>query len=342
VRRDTFGYALDPSLIANAPLANREDSRLMVVGQDKPHRVMRDLVDLMVPGTVLVVNNSRVIPARLLGVKAGSGGAAEIFLVRKHEDGTWQALGRSSKPLRPGTVVECGPLAVEVLEKSEDGTLRIRTNAGANESALLTQVGHMPLPPYIKRKDEESDREHYQTVYATREGSVAAPTAGLHFSEALLSALKAKGVYVAEVTLHVGLGTFQPVTVEDLDSHPMHEEQYEISETAAETIELARKENRPVLAVGTTVVRTLESALVAANSTELRASRGRTRLLIQPGFRFQVVDQLITNFHLPESTLLSLVCAFSGTERVLAAYKEAMDLRYRFFSYGDAMLLRRS
>jgi S-adenosylmethionine:tRNA ribosyltransferase-isomerase len=343
VRTDTFKYALDPDLIAQAPLPERDGARLMVLPRSQPteHSNVRELARLIPSNALVVVNDSRVLPARILGTKVPSGGAVEIFLVRPEPNGRWRALGRASKPLRPGTRILAAPLTIEVLEKHEDGSLTVSTDGGVDERAILQTIGHIPLPPYIRRSDAESDRERYQTVFARHEGSVAAPTAGLHFTRALMNAIEARGCTFASITLHVGLGTFQPVTASDLDAHPMHSEMYEVPLETASTVATAKREGRPIVAVGTTVVRALESA-AALYDGGMQPVFGETRLLIQPGYAFKTVDFLLTNFHLPESTLLSLVCAFGGTERILAAYEEATRERYRFFSYGDAMFVERS
>jgi S-adenosylmethionine:tRNA ribosyltransferase-isomerase len=343
VRTDTFTYALDPELIAQEPLHERDGARLMVLrhAQALEHSKIRELSRLIPSNALVVVNDSRVLPARIFGTKVPSGGAVEIFLIRPEPNGRWRALGRASKPLRPGTKILATPLTIDVLEKHEDGSLTVATDGGSDERAILQAIGHIPLPPYIKRRDAASDRERYQTVFAQHEGSVAAPTAGLHFTRELMTAIESRGCTFASITLHVGLGTFQPVTVSDLDAHPMHSEMYEVSEGTALAIAKAKREDRAIVAIGTTVVRALESA-AALHDGPMQAFLGETKLLIQPGYAFRTVDFLLTNFHLPESTLLSLVCAFGGTERVLAAYAEATRERYRFFSYGDAMLVERS
>jgi S-adenosylmethionine:tRNA ribosyltransferase-isomerase len=295
-----------------------------------------------------------VVPARLLGQKADTGGKAEIFLVRKVGDRevngraveVWHAMGRASKSLRFGSEVVFANLRAQLLGRAEDegGLLEVGlyTTNGATVQEAIREEGHVPLPPYIKREDDDADRERYQTVFARVDGAIAAPTAGLHLSRALLGRLSAHGHEVATVTLHVGLGTFQPVTAEDLDQHPMHAERYEVSRTTQDAIARARERDAKVVAVGTTVVRALETSCDPARPGCVLASAGETRLLVQPGYRFRVVDVLLTNFHLPRSTLLALACAFGGTERVLEAYRAAVEENYRFYSYGDAMLLYRS
>ncbi len=340
MRTDLFHYPLPEELIASRPPAARDGARLLVVDGATLHdRAVVDLPALLPPRSLVVFNDTRVIPARLLGNKP-SGGHVEILLLRRTSapgtTETWQALGRSSKPLRLGEQIDLGELLVEVLEKPAGALIvRVSTREGPVSDAL-ERVGHMPLPPYMKRADEPQDRDRYQTVFASKDGAVAAPTAGLHFSRDLLARLEASGHERASVTLHVGLGTFRPVTADDLDAHDMHEEAYDIPTATCDAIARARREARPVVAIGTTVVRALESAV---QDGDVRPGPGETRLLIQPGYRFRVVDLLFTNFHLPRSTLLALASAFGGYESTRAAYAHAVRQRYRFFSYGDAMLL---
>lgn len=354
MRIDLFDYELPQERIAQHPAEPRDSARLLVVGRDDlAHRIVRELPELLPEGALVVVNDTRVFPARILGKKATSGGKVEIFLVQNAGPRTidangearnvevWRALGKSSKPLRFGTDVVAGPLTIHLLGRATDGLLEVglSTTGGISVHDAIAEVGRVPLPPYIHRDPDSHDSERYQTVFARHEGAVAAPTAGLHLTTELLDRLVAKKCEVASVTLHVGLGTFQPVTVEDLDAHPMHSEWFEISKSTADAIARARARKAPVVAVGTTVVRTLESAGKEDGTVE--PQRADTRLLIQPGYRFKVVDRLLTNFHLPKSTLLALVSAFAGTERVLAAYRAAVAEKYRFYSYGDAMLLTR-
>jgi len=352
VRVETFDYALPPELVAQVPAERRDAARLLVAGTREPSldRTVADLAEHVAPGTLVVVNDTRVIPARILGVKEGSGGRAEIFLVRRLDDGSdeatqrWSALGRASKGLRPGTRIVKGPLVAEIEARQEDGLLatRLSTADGSPVDVARRAAGQMPLPPYIRRELSPADEERYQTVFASVEGAVAAPTAGLHMTEALLEQLRLeRGCEIARCTLHVGLGTFQAVTVDDLDDHPMHAEHFTVSAELASAVASARARGAPVLAVGTTVVRALESAASPDHPDHVVPSSGETRILIQPGRPVRVVDRLLTNFHLPKSTLLALVCAFAGTERVLSLYAEAVARRYRFFSYGDAMLLDR-
>ena len=305
------------------------------------HSRVRDLPRLLRPGDLLVLNDTRVIPARLYGRSAG-GGTMEILLLERVADREWEALVKPGRRARPGAVIEIAEgLAAEVVDKREDGpSHRYRLRFSEPIEPHLDRLGHIPLPPYIHRPDTPEDRERYQTVFARRPGAVAAPTAGLHFSEELLREIEAAGVETARVTLHVGLGTFKPVAAERVEEHRMESERYEIGEEAAGAIRQAREAQRRIVAVGTTVVRTLESAARVGDG-EVRAGSGATELFITPGFRFQVVDALLTNFHLPCSTLLMLVSALAGRERVLAAYAEAVREGYRFYSYGDAMLAER-
>ncbi len=355
MRTDLFDFQLPDDLIASRPAPSRDGARLLEVRREGlADRAILDLPELLEPGSLLVVNDTKVIPARLLGHKAQSGGKVELLLVRRVDAGRdeagraterWRAMGKSSKPLRlplDVTLGEGGELEARVLGRADDGLLEVelRARPGATVEELVERVGHVPLPPYVGRGDEPEDRGRYQTVYARAPGAVAAPTAGLHLSRALLGRLAVRGVGLTTLTLHVGPGTFQPVSVDDLDAHPMHEEWYEVPRTAADAIAAARARGGAVVAVGTTAVRALESAADPERPGLVRPGRGSTRLLIQPGFAFRVVDGLLTNFHLPRSTLLSLVAAFAGRSRVLEAYEHAVRERYRFYSYGDAMLLR--
>jgi S-adenosylmethionine:tRNA ribosyltransferase-isomerase len=369
MRVDAFHYELPPELIAQRPAEDRELARLLLLpprgGPPEPHRIS-ELPALLPPGALVVVNDTRVIPARLLGHKRETGGRVEVLLVRRvgvrelevapgdvRAMEVWRALGKASKPLKFGADVEImargaetGPpaLIVRLLGRADDdGLLEVALFSPSGEpvDAVIRACGHVPLPPYIKREDEADDAQRYQTVYARHDGAVAAPTAGLHLTNALLGRLAVRGCDVASVTLHVGLGTFQPVTVEDLDQHPMHAERYMVSQSTADAIAQARARGAPVVAVGTTAVRALESAADPERPGHVLPSSGETRLLIQPGYEWRVVDGLLTNFHLPRSTLLALVSAFGGTEKVLEAYRFAVREHYRFFSYGDAMLLWR-
>jgi S-adenosylmethionine:tRNA ribosyltransferase-isomerase len=349
VRTDDFDYDLPAASIAQQP-APRGESRLLVLDRQGPDRHVRvsDLPCLLRPTDLLVLNDTRVIPARLFGRSAG-GGKMEILLLEKVAERDWEALVKPGKRARPGAVIEIGELdelTAEVIEKREDGAAhRYLLRFSEPIEPHLDRLGHIPLPPYIHRPDTAEDRERYQTVFARSPGAIAAPTAGLHFSEGLLREIAAAGIETARVTLHVGLGTFKPVAVERIAEHRMESERYAIGEEAAAAIRNARREGRRIVAVGTTVVRTLESAAAADPDGEVRAGSAATTLFITPGFCFRAVDVLLTNFHLPRSTLLMLVSAFAGRagrERVLAAYREAVREGYRFYSYGDAMLVERA
>jgi len=333
-----FAYDLPVELIAQEPLADRDASRLLVLERASgavTHRRFTDLTALIQPADVLVLNTSKVIPARLHGER-GAGRRTEILLVRELEDATWTAMGHPGGKLKPGRRVVFGDdSAVEILEVLGGGLRRIRFVGALDARATLARYGEVPLPPYIKRAPTAADRERYQTVYAAHEGSVAAPTAGLHFTPSQLDEIKRKGTAIATVDLHIGPGTFKPVEVEELARHPMHAEIYEVGESAAALINQRRAAGGAVWAVGTTVVRTLETVADAAG--RVQAGAGETRLFIYPPYRCRAVDRLLTNFHLPRSTLLMLVCAFGGFEPVMRAYGEAVKERYRFYSYGDAM-----
>jgi S-adenosylmethionine:tRNA ribosyltransferase-isomerase len=353
-----FDYELPAEAIAQRP-APRGESRLLALDREgeERHRRVADLPALLRRGDLLVVNDTRVLPARLYGWVGGrEGGGApaaapflspeaaarvELLLVERLEDCEWEALARPGRRARPGAIIELDPgtgLVAEVVGLTGDGRRRVRFSEPIEPH--LERLGHVPLPPYIRRPDEPADRERYQTVFARRPGAIAAPTAGLHFTEELLAALAAAGIERAAITLHVGIGTFKPVTAPLVSDHCMDRERYEVPGETAAAVARARAEGRRVVAVGTTVVRALEAAAAAAGG-ELPAGAASTDLFITPGFRFQVADVLLTNFHLPRSTLLMLVSAFAGRERVLAAYKEALSSGYRFFSYGDAMLAER-
>jgi len=336
MRLSDFDYRLPPELIAQAPAAARDASRLLVVGRDGlEHLQFSDLPRLLRPGDLLVLNDTRVIKARLYGEK-DSGGQAEILVERIEDERSALCQVRVSKPLKPGRTLRVGPHQLVVLGRAQD-FYRLRFPIAVLE--VLEACGEVPLPPYIDRTAGVEDEARYQTVYGAKPGAVAAPTAGLHFTPELLAQLEGQGIEIATVTLHVGAGTFQPVRSEDVSAHRMHFERYEVSSAAAEAIARCRARSGRVVAVGTTVVRTLESA--AAVHGAIVPCSGETDLFITPGFPFRVVDALITNFHLPKSTLLMLVCAFAGYRRVLDAYATAVAERYRFFSYGDAMYLER-
>jgi S-adenosylmethionine:tRNA ribosyltransferase-isomerase len=339
-----FDYELPSDRIAQHP-APRGESRLLVLDREGPdrHRHVRDLPELLRSGDLLVLNNTKVIPARLFGrrfFEGAGGGQIEILLTARAGDRDWDALLKPGKRAKVGTMIVLDEtLTAEVLEKEETGRHRLRFSEPIEPH--LERLGHMPLPPYIQRADQAEDRDRYQTVWAKTPGAIAAPTAGLHFTQEILDLLTAAGIGRAEVTLHVGLGTFKPVTAEKVEDHRMDTERWEVPEATAEAICRTREAGGRVVAIGTTVVRTLESAALAGGG-QVRAGSGATELFITPGFRFQVVDVLLTNFHLPKSTLLMLVSAFAGRrERVMDGYAEAIREGYRFYSYGDAMLVER-
>ena len=341
MKKQDFNYILPEELIAQHPAERRDGSRLLYLdgnsGQTE-HRLFHELPDLLRPGDCLVVNNSRVIPARLLGAREDSGTAVEVLLLKRLSASDWEAIVRPGRRVRQGHRLVFIPdrLTGEVLQVYPNGNRVIRFHYNGIWESVLAEAGTMPLPPYIH--EQLTDPERYQTVYASQNGSAAAPTAGLHFTDTLLEQLRQRGVRKAELTLHVGLGTFRPVRTENILEHTMHEEYYELPQAAVEQILQTRAEGGRVVAVGTTSCRVLES--VAARGG-LSASSGWTDIFIYPGFPFRVIDCLITNFHLPESTLLMLVSAFAGRENVLAAYETAMREHYRFFSFGDAMLITR-
>jgi S-adenosylmethionine:tRNA ribosyltransferase-isomerase len=338
-------FELPPELVAQAPAGPRGTARLLALDRDAGtvrHLAFPDLPGLLREGDLLVVNDSRVLHARLVGRKE-SGGRCELLLVEPLEEeggvpgARWRAMAQASKPVRPGSRVDFGGLEAEVESAEGEGFFVVRLDrSGRDLEAALDRVGRLPLPPYIRREAGPADEERYQTVFARAPGSVAAPTAGLHLTPELTAALRARGVATAAVTLHVGPGTFLPVRAARLEEHRMHSERYEVPEATARAVAEARARGGRVVAVGTTSVRTLESAWTGGG---LRPGPGRTEIFIRPGHAFGAVDALVTNFHLPRSTLLALVCAFGGAERVLAAYREAVRERYRFFSYGDAMII---
>ncbi|MBQ6401704.1 MAG: tRNA preQ1(34) S-adenosylmethionine ribosyltransferase-isomerase QueA [Firmicutes bacterium] len=359
-----FDYPLPEHLIAQRPADRRDASRLLVVHRRTDaieHRHFYDILDYLQPGDCLVLNDSRVLPARLYGRKVPGasrsarkepGARVEFLLIRRQEGDKWETMVRPGRRLKPGDVVAfSGPgsdlpdgplLRAEILDYGEDGTRIVAFTYDGLFMERLEEIGTMPLPPYIERPGEDEDRERYQTVYSREEGSVAAPTAGLHFTEELLAAAEEKGVELAYVTLHVGIGTFRPVKVERIEDHHMHFEEYSISDEAAETINRAKREGRRVISVGTTSTRTVESAAYfdeAAGCWQVRPGSGSTGIFIYPGYDFKIIDSLITNFHLPKSTLLMLISALYDREKILKVYEEAVREEYRFFSYGDAMIL---
>lgn len=340
LKKSDFYFELPEELIAQDPLRDRASSRLLVLEKETgktEHHVFRDILQYLAPGDCLVLNNTKVIPARLLGTKEETGAAVEVLLLKRKEKDVWETLVKPGKKMRPGARISFGRglLKAEVLDVVEEGNRLVRFTYDGIFEEVLDKLGEMPLPPYITHKLQDKNR--YQTVYAKYEGSAAAPTAGLHYTEELLREIEKKGVEIAYVTLHVGLGTFRPVKEENVLEHHMHSEYYEISQEAADKINAAKQRGGRVICVGTTSARTLESA--ADESGYLKACSGNTEIFIYPGYRFKILDCLLTNFHLPESTLIMLVSALAGREQVLAAYREAVKERYRFFSFGDAMLV---
>jgi len=357
---DEFDYSLPDELIAQQPLAARDASRMMVLhpaSSTYEDRAFRDLPDLLEPGDLLVFNNTKVFPARLLGRRRGMtaqpigknnptvreylSAEVELLLTRRESDDVWQALVRPGRKVRTGEVLVFGDeeLEGEVLARGDYGVRRVHLRARSDSvDEAIDRLGHVPLPPYIRRGDEAADRDAYQTVYAKVRGAVAAPTAGFHFSERVLRQLRAQGIESCEITLHVGLGTFQPVHVVQVENHKMEAERFEVTEAAAEAIRRAQDRGRRVVAVGTTSIRTLEH-VARENGGKIVAGSGETSLFIVPGFQFRVTSALLTNFHLPKSTLLMLVSAFAGCDFVRRAYQHAVAERYRFYSYGDCMLI---
>lgn len=335
-----FYYELPQELIAQDPLEDRASSRLLTLDKNSgafSHHVFREIVDFLNPGDCLVVNDTKVIPARLMGEKVGTGAGIEVLLLKRKENDVWETLVKPGKKARPGAKISFGDglLVGEVIDVVEEGNRLIKFTYEGIFEEILDQLGQMPLPPYITHHLEDKNR--YQTVYAKHDGSAAAPTAGLHFTPELLETIKAKGVKIAHVTLHVGLGTFRPVKVENILDHHMHSEFYMVEEEQAAMINETKKNGGRVICVGTTSCRTLESA--TDENGILHAGSGWTDIFIYPGYRFKILDALITNFHLPESTLLMLVSALAGRDHVMAAYAEAVKEKYRFFSFGDAMFI---
>lgn len=340
MKTSDFYYDLPEELIAQDPLPDRSSSRLMHLDKQTGeivHTNFRHVLDYLNPGDCLVINDTRVIPARLYGSKVGTNAGIEILLLKRKENNIWETLVKPGKKAKPGTKISFGDglLIAEVLDVVEEGNRLIQFSYEGIFEEILDQLGEMPLPPYITHKLQ--DKERYQTVYAKHEGSAAAPTAGLHFTKELLEQIEEKGVKIAHVTLHVGLGTFRPVKVDDVEKHHMHSEFYVVEEDQAAMINEAKRTGHRVIAVGTTSCRTLESA--ADENGMLQAKSGWTEIFIYPGYEFKIIDALITNFHLPESTLLMLVSALAGKEHILKAYEEAVKERYRFFSFGDAMMI---
>ena len=340
MKTSDFFYDLPEELIAQDPLEDRTASRLLVLNRETgavEHKIFSDVIDYLNVGDCLVINNTRVIPARLIGEKEGTGGKVEVLLLKRKVNDVWETLVKPGKKLRPGAKIIFGDgrLRAEVLEVVEEGNRLVKFYYEGIFEEILDSLGEMPLPPYITHKLE--DKEMYQTVYAKFDGSAAAPTAGLHFTKELLNKIEEKGIKIASITLHVGLGTFRPVKVDDVNNHHMHTEWYEVNAEAADIINETKRNGGRVICVGTTSCRTIES--VADENGYMKAKTGETDIFIYPGYKFKVMDGLITNFHLPESTLVMLVSAFAGKENVLAAYETAVKERYRFFSFGDAMIL---
>lgn len=340
MRKEDFYFDLPEELIAQDPLEDRSSSRLLVLDKETgktEHHVFKEIVDYLEEGDCLVLNDTKVLPARLIGAKVGTDAKIEVLLLKRKENDVWETLVKPGKKAKPGAKISFGDglLIGEVIDVVEEGNRLIKFQYDGIFEEVLDQLGEMPLPPYITHHLEDKNR--YQTVYATHTGSAAAPTAGLHFTPELLQQIAEKGVKIARVTLHVGLGTFRPVKVENILEHHMHSEFYQIEEEAAQTINEAKDSGHRVICVGTTSCRTIESA---AENGRLRATSGWTDIFIYPGYEFKILDCLITNFHLPESTLIMLVSALAGREHVLDAYAEAVKERYRFFSFGDAMFIK--
>ena len=341
MKTSDFYFDLPEELIAQDPLEDRTSSRLLVLNKESgqvEHHIFREIKEYLQPGDVLVLNNTKVIPARLLGVKEDTGAHVEVLLLKRHDKDVWETLVKPGKKCKPGARLSFGDglLRAEVLDTVEEGNRLIRFEYEGIWEEVLDSLGEMPLPPYITHKLQDKNR--YQTVYAKYDGSAAAPTAGLHFTTDLMKELEEKGVEIVYVTLHVGLGTFRPVKVDNVLEHHMHSEFYQVSEETAEAINKAKREGRRVICVGTTSCRTVESA--SKEKGVIQAGEGNTEIFIYPGYEFKILDALITNFHLPESTLVMLVSALAGKEQVLYAYGEAIKERYRFFSFGDAMFIQ--
>ncbi len=340
MKKEDFYFELPEELIAQDPLEDRSSSRLLVLDKhtgEVEHRIFRDVLDYLEEGDCLVINDTKVLPARLIGSRVGTDAKIEVLLLKRMENDTWETLVKPGKKAKVGTRISFGEglLVGEVVDIVEEGNRLIRFSYQGIFEEILDRLGQMPLPPYITH--QLKDKNRYQTVYATHTGSAAAPTAGLHFTPELLKKIEEKGVKIARVTLHVGLGTFRPVKVDNILDHHMHSEFYQIEKEAAEKINSTKEQGKRVICVGTTSCRTIESA--ADENGRLRETSGFTDIFIYPGYQFKVLDSLITNFHLPESTLVMLVSALAGREHVLAAYQQAIEERYRFFSFGDAMLI---
>ena len=344
MRKEDFYFDLPEELIAQDPLEDRSSSRLLVLDKETgkvEHHVFWEIIDYLQEGDCLVINDTKVIPARLIGSKIGTDAKIEVLLLKRKENDVWETLVKPGKKAKVGTRISFGDglLVGEVVDIVEEGNRLIHFEYEGIFEEILDQLGQMPLPPYIDRPDEDADRELYQTVYSEKPGAVAAPTAGLHFDEPLLEKLRAKGVEMAFVTLHVGAGTFQPVRVDTIEDHIMHSEYAEVPQDVVDAVLAAKARGNRVIAVGTTSVRSLESAAQAAKNDLIEPFFDDTQIFIYPGFQYKVVDALVTNFHLPESTLIMLVSAFAGYQHTMNAYKAAVEEKYRFFSYGDAMFI---
>lgn len=348
-----FDYNLPPELIAQKPTDKRDNSRLLVVHRDSgdiEHKHFYNIIEYLKAGDCLVLNNSKVLPARLFGRKKETGAKVEFLLIKRLDGDIWETMVRPGKRLKPGDVVDfsmdeiTGKFQATVIDYGEEGTRHVKFEYDGLFLERLEELGSMPLPPYIERASEEEDKDRYQTVYCKEEGSVAAPTAGLHFTDKLLEEVQKKGVKLAYVTLHVGIGTFRPVKCETIEEHKMHFEEYEVSEESARIINETKASGGRIISVGTTSCRTIESAAVQNESDlsakyKVKSGHGNTGIFIYPGYEFKIVDCLITNFHLPKSTLLMLISALYNRERILEVYETAVEEKYRFFSYGDAMLI---
>ncbi|MBQ1496401.1 MAG: tRNA preQ1(34) S-adenosylmethionine ribosyltransferase-isomerase QueA [Bacilli bacterium] len=340
MRTDDFDYYLPEELIAQTPLEKRDNSRLLVLDKktgEIKHEVFSNIIDYLNEGDVLVVNNTKVLPARLIGTKEETNAVIEVLMLKDLGDNTWECLSKPAKRVKEGTIIKFSDLLkAECVYVGEDGIRHFKFIYDGIFYEILDKLGEMPLPPYIHEKLKDKDR--YQTVYAKEVGSAAAPTAGLHFTKELLDKIKEKGIILEEITLHVGLGTFRPVSVDDVTKHKMHSEFYSMSRETADVLNKAKKDGRRIISVGTTTTRTLETIMSLYN--EFKECSGYTDIFIYPGFTFKAIDALITNFHLPKSTLVMLVSAFATKEHIMNAYKEAVDNKYRFFSFGDAMFIK--
>ena len=340
MKTSDFDYNLPEELIAQTPIKDRDKSRLLVMDRvtgEIEHKTFIDIIDYLNPGDVLVLNNTKVLPARLIGNKEDTDAVIEVLMLKDLGDDTWECLSKPARRVKVGTIVKFSDeLKAECTFVGEDGIRHFKFIYNGILMEILDKLGEMPLPPYIHEKLKDKDR--YQTVYAKELGSAAAPTAGLHFTKDLLNKIKEKGILIEEITLHVGLGTFRPVEVEDVNNHKMHSEFYTMSKETANVLNIAKKDNRRIISVGTTTTRTLETIMNLYN--EFKECSGWTDIFIYPGYEFKAIDALITNFHLPKSTLVMLVSAFSTKENILNAYKEAVNEKYRFFSFGDAMFIK--